>query len=246
MFDYFNKYTIGLFFIFSISLIFSFCKKGDPPLIPIEQPKTNPIDTSKINPVDTTTTNPVDTTKNDPCEKLTFYYHKQTGCDGQVYPNPKNSPYILPFKKGATVQTGLTNCSFSYHAAGQQDQYAFDFNMDEGTPFYAARAGTVIELEESHSSMGNTVGGRDYGNFLYIDHGDSTYAAYYHSPKNGIYVEVNDKVEQGQVLGEVGRSGLAGYPHLHFIILKGELIDSVYKYKGIPITFNNVYPARKA
>ena len=51
------------------------------------------------------------------------------GCDGQIYIDPATSPYVLPYAVGETFETGLTNCSSSYHAAGQPDQYAFDFDM---------------------------------------------------------------------------------------------------------------------
>lgn len=158
-----------------------------------------------------------------------------TGCDGQTYPDLPTSPYVLPFAVGLSFDTGLTNCSRSFHAAGQPDQYAFDFNMPVGTPFVAARAGTVFKVVESASSDG---GGA--GNYVVIDHGDDTYGLYYHSPRDGIRVEVGDQVEQGDVLGETGRSGLAGYPHLHFIVVEG---SPDYPYDAIPVSFRNASPA---
>lgn len=158
------------------------------------------------------------------------------GCDGQTYLEPSTSPYILPFAVGASIPTGLTNCSSSFHGAGTPDQYASDFDMPEGTPFIAARAGTVYEVVEDTSSTGN--GGS--GNYVTIDHGDNTYAKYYHSPKDGIDVEVGDEVAQGDVIGVVGRSGLAGYPHLHFIVVKDQ---TDFPYDGIAISFRNAIPA---
>ena len=41
---------------------------------------------------------------------------------------------------------------------------------------------------------------------------------------------------QGDVLGISGRSGLAGYPHLHFIVVDSE---PTYPYHGLAITFRN-------
>ncbi|MEZ4989590.1 MAG: M23 family metallopeptidase [Saprospiraceae bacterium] len=169
------------------------------------------------------------------CRKRQFDYTQQEGCDGQVYPNPVSSLYFLPFDIGASFSTGLTNCSSSYHAAGQPDQYAFDFDLPEEAPFTAARPGVVHSVEESEPSTG---GGP--GNGVVIDHGDQTYGIYLHAPKNGILVEVGDSVSRGDILGFVGRSGLAGYPHLHFIVVRG---SPVYPYKGIPVSFKNVYPA---
>lgn len=67
-----------------------------------------------------------------------------------------------------------------------------------------------------------------------------TFGVYLHAPQDGIFVQKGSMVDQNQVLGLIGRSGLAGYPHLHFIVVEG---DPAYPYKGIPISFNNVIPA---
>ncbi|MEL6925768.1 MAG: M23 family metallopeptidase, partial [Bacteroidota bacterium] len=157
------------------------------------------------------------------------------GCDGQVYPNPDTSKYRLPFETGLSYPMGLSNCSASYHSPGQPDQYAFDFDMPEGDKFRAARGGVVERVIEDRSSNGG--GG---GNFVSIDHEDGTFGLYLHSPQDGIFVEVGDRVKQGDVLGESGRSGLAGYPHLHFIVVKG---SSAWPWDGMPISFRNAIPA---
>lgn len=180
-----------------------------------------------------------DTTQNDMSNQQdtledSFDYSKIRGCDGQYYMDPTSSMFILPFKVGYSFYTGLTNCSSSYHASGQPDQYAFDFNMPENTEFIASRAGTVTYVENSQSSDGGGV-----GNYVYIDHHDGTYGLYYHSPKGGIKVKTGDKVKQGQVLGMTGKSGLAGYPHLHFIVVQS---PPNWPYKGIPISFSNSQP----
>ena len=166
--------------------------------------------------------------------KLDFKYSKVKGCDGQFYIDPKTSPFVLPFKVGQTFQTGLTNCSSSYHASGQPDQYAFDFDMPVNTEFIASRAGTVTYVENSQPS-----GGGGTGNYIYINHHDGTYGVYLHSPKDGIQVKVGDEVKEGQVLGVTGKSGLAGYPHLHFIVVKS---PPNWPYKGIAVSFNNSQP----
>ncbi len=178
---------------------------------------------------------PDKTVDKDSCGHLNFHYEKQEGCDGQIYPDPSTSEYILPFRKGESYLTGLTNCSSSYHAPDKPDRYAFDFNLSEGNEFIAARGGVVAKVVEDQSSEG---GGA--GNYLVINHLDGTYAYYLHSPKKGIYVKKGQTVQQGDVLGIVGRSGLAGYPHLHFIVVKGSY---AWPYHSIPITFRNTLPA---
>ncbi|MCB0263286.1 MAG: M23 family metallopeptidase [Calditrichaeota bacterium] len=168
------------------------------------------------------------------------------GCDGQTYIMPSESPYVLPFPVGQTFQTGLTNCSSSFHGPGQPDQYAFDFNMPTGTPFVAARGGIVFEVVENASGKNNLAkftNSDNYsivGNYVTIDHGDSTFGLYLHSPDDGIAVTVGDSVQQGDVLGVTGRSGLAGYPHLHFIVVK---YPPEFPYSGIAVSFSNALPA---
>jgi len=128
------------------------------------------------------------------------------------------------------------SCSSSYHAAGYPDRYAFDFNMLVGTKFYACRGGKIALVIDGQPSDG---GGDKYGNWVIVDHGDNTFGIYLHSPKNGISVTEGDVVKQGDLLGKTGRSGLAGYPHLHFIV-----VQNGYKwpYDPIPISFKNVFP----
>lgn len=157
-----------------------------------------------------------------------------SGCAGS-YPDLASSPYVLPWAVGQTVNTGLTNCSSSFHAAGQPDQYAFDFKLGEGAPFSAARAGVVLEVVDSEPSTG---GGS--GNLVAVDHGDGSIGLYLHSPQGGIRVAVGETVQAGQVLGLVGRSGLAGFAHLHFIVVAG---STTYPYRGLPVSFRNASPA---
>lgn len=159
------------------------------------------------------------------------------GCEGEPYPKRAESPYVLPLEPGSTFETGLTNCSSSFHGAGHPDQYAFDFDVPVGTPFVAARAGTVARVVENASSDGG--GPDDVGNFVVLDHGDGTFGLYLHSPRDGIDVVPGQTVEQGDVLGRTGRSGLAGYPHLHFIVVRG---TPDYPYQGMPVSFRNVSP----
>ena len=170
------------------------------------------------------------------CDTISFKYNNEQGCDGKTYIDPNNSPYVLPFPPGTIVKTGLTNCSKSYHGAAYPDRYAFDFNVDVGTPFYATRGGKVVLVINDQPSNG---GGNKSGNWLIIDHKDNTYSIYLHSPKNGIEVNIGDNIKQGDLLGKTGRSGLAGYPHLHYIVVQN---GYDWPYDAIPISFSNVMP----
>lgn len=83
-----------------------------------------------------------------------------------------------------------------------------DIGAGMGTPVHAARSGLVI--------YSRRMGG--YGNCVFIRHAGGYVTAYAHNKKN--LVNVGDVVRQGQVIAEVGRTGSATGPHLHFEVRK--------------------------
>ncbi|OPX41721.1 MAG: hypothetical protein B1H13_00550 [Desulfobacteraceae bacterium 4484_190.3] len=56
-----------------------------------------------------------------------------------------------------------------------------------------------------------------YGNTVVVDHGQGLMSSYSHLSK--IDVAVGDSVKKGDVVGETGRTGLAGGDHLHFAVM---------------------------
>ncbi|MEV0647079.1 M23 family metallopeptidase [Phytomonospora sp. NPDC050363] len=91
-----------------------------------------------------------------------------------------------------------------------------DFAADEGEDNYAAFDGTVVQAGPN--------GG--YGNFVLIEHGDGVETWYGHF--SDIDVEVGQKVESGQVLGQAGSTGDVTGPHLHFEVhVDGNPVDPV-------------------
>ena len=83
-----------------------------------------------------------------------------------------------------------------------------------GQPIYAAQSGTVIKAEMGYN------GGS--GNNVRIDHGDingvNVATGYLHM--SDFVVAAGDKVEQGQLIGHVGNTGLSTACHLHFSAYK--------------------------
>lgn len=64
------------------------------------------------------------------------------------------------------------------------------------------------------------------GNGVLIDHGGGWQTIYCHMKKGSVVVKPGDKVATGQKIGQVGQSGMAEFPHLHFGILRdGKIID---------------------
>ncbi len=156
-----------------------------------------------------------------------------SGCDVE-YPDPADSPYILPYAVGEAYAMGLNNCSSSFHARTSPDSFAYDFDMPVGTPILASRGGTVVVVDEDKPDFGGGL-----GNIVSIDHGDGTTAVYLHFTTDEVEVEVGDVVAQGDVLGLSGASGKAGYPHLHLIVVES---PADFPYTGVAISFSNTDP----
>ncbi len=81
-----------------------------------------------------------------------------------------------------------------------------DYAAPTGTPVYATSDGTVIHR--------GWKGG--YGRTIFIRHGTRYTTVYAHLSRYARGLRVGSKVTQGQVIGRVGRSGMATGPHLHY------------------------------
>lgn len=115
--------------------------------------------------------------------------------------------FILPLKGTITSRYGPrtpTEIVSANHAG-------IDIAANEGTVFIASMEGTVTMV----------TGEGGYGNHVYIKNDDVT-TLYAHCKK--IYVKEGEKIKQGQQIGEVGSTGNATGPHLHFEIRKEDRI----------------------
>lgn len=81
-----------------------------------------------------------------------------------------------------------------------------DYAAPTGTPVKAAGDGTV-------AFAGNKSG---YGKTVILQHGKQYSTLYAHLSRYPKGLNEGDRVEQGQVIGYVGQSGLATGPHLHY------------------------------
>ena len=81
-----------------------------------------------------------------------------------------------------------------------------DFAAPTGTPIKAAGAGRI-------ASRGRNGG---YGNAVVVAHSGGITTLYGHMSRFAKGQKVGDRVQQGQVIGYVGRTGLASGPHVHY------------------------------
>ena len=146
----------------------------------------------------------------------------EAGCLGLQYPDMTLSEFIVPWEVGKSYEvTG--NCNTHGGARGIQN-YAYDIDMPIGTSIVASRSGTVVGVEEEFADFNGSV---HQLNYVFIQHADKTIARYYHLTTEGVLVEANDEVVQGQAIGLSGGSGDPGYAHLHFDLVSKECIDRI-------------------
>ena len=81
-----------------------------------------------------------------------------------------------------------------------------DYAAPRGTPVKAAGDGKVI--------FRGVKGG--YGNTIIIQHGSKYSTLYAHLSRYASNLKQGSRVQQGQIIGYVGSSGLATGPHLHY------------------------------
>jgi hypothetical protein len=75
------------------------------------------------------------------------------------------------------------------------------------------------------------------GNCVIIDHGNSEYSVMMHMQQGSVRVKTNDKVTQGQAIGQLGDSGEAYGPHLHYQLQNA---PKLFQSASVPVTFENV------
>jgi murein DD-endopeptidase MepM/ murein hydrolase activator NlpD len=101
--------------------------------------------------------------------------------------------------------------------------YGNDFKGNTGDPIFASDGGVV----EFTGSRGN------YGLLVIINHGNGYKTYYSHCSK--ILVEVGQKVGQGEHIANIGRTGNAVGPHLHFEIQYKGVARNPFNYLGIRV-----------
>jgi murein DD-endopeptidase MepM/ murein hydrolase activator NlpD len=83
-----------------------------------------------------------------------------------------------------------------------------DLAAPSGTPIKAVGAGTVVAAAWCDCGLGY---------YVEIDHGDGTHSVYGHMASQPT-VATGQTVNQGDLIGQVGSTGLSTGPHLHFMI----------------------------
>lgn len=94
-----------------------------------------------------------------------------------------------------------------------------DFTAPRGTPVHVTGDGVVEKIKINRTRSG-------YGTYILVNHGFTYQTFYAHLEK--VHVKVGQKLKRGDIIGEVGNTGLSVAPHLHYEVRKNEqMIDPI-------------------
>ena len=125
----------------------------------------------------------------------------------------RNKELILHFPSIRPVVGGKTTDRFGYRrdpfAPSVKDYHSgIDIAAPRGTDVYTTADGVVIQAGPNG----------DYGRFILIDHGIEWGYETVYGHLSKIVVKVGQKVTRGEIIGEIGDTGRATAPHLHYEI----------------------------
>ncbi len=132
----------------------------------------------------------------------------------QQVAEPKPAP-LLPVRppagaKEARLRWPLQGVLYSRYGARQGRRHdGIDIAAPEGTGIGAAASGTVVYAGEQSG----------YGSIVILRHEGGLLTLYAHASR--LLVRHGDRVDAGQPIAKVGRSGRTTGPHLHFEVREG-------------------------
>jgi len=144
-------------------------------------------------------------------------------------------PYRAPFALGATFTVSQAYPSRITHVT-PDTQYAVDFAMPDGTPVYAAREGTVINVRHDSFRGAPAPAMIDQANFILILHADGTIGVYGHLQWDSIRVRIGQRVARGEYIANSGNTGFTTGPHLHFAVWRNAGAGDI----SLPVEFAGI------
>ena len=127
-----------------------------------------------------------------------------------------STPSIMPTAGWLSSQFSMHRFHPILHISRPHE--GIDVSAPMGAPVVAPASGVVITVTQQHG----------YGLVLEVNHGNGIVTKYAHLSR--VSVKQGQRVTRGQLIANVGNSGLSTGPHLHYEIhLNGRVVD--------PLTF---------
>lgn len=117
--------------------------------------------------------------------------------------NEVNTDFVIPVKGRLSSPFGLKRF---FNKQPRKPHSGIDIAAPEGTPIVSPAAGVVIDVGNYFFN----------GNSIFIDHGQGLITMYCHMSK--VLVKNGQKVEKGQKIGAIGKTGRVTGPHLHWAV----------------------------
>lgn len=142
-------------------------------------------------------------------------------CVIEDYPDVDPTEATSDYRCGLKTRDGHSGTDFALLSFEQ---------MQDGVRVIAAADGRVEAIRNTRPDQpyvpGTDLNGEECGNAVRINHGNGYQSVYCHMKLGSVRVTPGQSVVKGQLLGEVGLSGLTNYPHLHLTITQGpDIID---------------------
>jgi murein DD-endopeptidase MepM/ murein hydrolase activator NlpD len=111
-----------------------------------------------------------------------------------------------PIELSARISSRFSNNRFHPVLRTWRAHRGVDYAIGTGTPVQTTGNGVVIERERQST----------YGNTIVVRHSNGWSTRYAHMSRFATGINVGSRVDQGDVIGYVGMTGLATGPHLHY------------------------------
>lgn len=137
--------------------------------------------------------------------------------DPNLLPLPRPGVLLWPVPEGRLTQ-GYGATAFAAKNYKSKYHNGLDMGRFLGAEIVAAEKGTVINVGDQDKFCRKAA----YGKFIVIKHENGLTTLYGHLSRQ--IVSVGDKVERGQIIGYMGKTGWATGPHLHFTVFSSQTL----------------------
>jgi len=133
----------------------------------------------------------------------------------------------------------------SHRGEGKDNAEWFGFGAD----VLASTDGVVVSTENSRPDDRQFDQGKLatqpwvlFGNYVLVDYGNGRFGVYAHLHQGSVRVQAGTRVHRGEPIAQVGASGSAMFPHLHYQVQDGPSLQA----EGLPSYFENIRAAGAA